>query len=178
MELVYREISPGRSRIKRAYLGLNLWFMGRAIQAASRVDERVRRELQALPEGFTFVLGILPSGPAMVVQKDGPDAAHYRGGRPGRQPVDLTLAFKHLEAGFLSFTFRENTALATARDRLVVDGDVACACAVVRILDIVQVYLLPKWIARRAVKRYPRWPLGRKLFNRLRIYGRILVGIR
>ena len=177
MELVYRELSPGRSWVKRVYLSLNLWFMGRAIQAASRVDEGVRREFRSLPDEFTFALGIMPSGPAMVVQKDGPDAARYRGGRLERQHVDLTLAFKHLEAGLLTFTFRENTAVATARDRLVVDGDVACACAVVRILDIVQVYLLPKWIARRAVKRYPRWPLGRKLLNRLRIYGRTLVGI-
>ena len=177
MELVYRELSPGRSWVKRAYLGLNLWFMGRAVQAASRVDEKVRQEFRSLPEGFTFALAVIPGGPAMVVRKEGPDAARYRGGRLDRQPVDLTLAFKHLEAGFLTFTFRENTAIATARDRLIVDGDVACACSGVRILDTVQVYLLPKWVARRAVKRYPRWPLGRKLLNRLRIYGRAIVGI-
>lgn len=177
MELAYRELTPGRNWLKRLYLSLNLWFMGRAIQAASRVDEKVREEFRALPEGFTFALGIIPNGPHMVVQKDGSNAARYRGRQADRQPVDLTLAFKHLEAGFLTFTFRENTAIATARDRLVVDGDVACACAVVRILDIVQVYLLPKWIARRAVKRYPRWPLGPKLLNRLRIYLRAIVGV-
>ena len=176
MELVYREMSPGRSYLKRAYLSINLWFMGRAIQAASRVDDQVRREFRSLPDKFTFALGVMPNGPYFVVQKSGADNARYIGRRIDAQPVDLTMAFKHLEAGMLTFTFRENTPVATARDRLVVDGEVSYACAVVRILDIVQIYLLPKVIARLAVKRYPRWPLGRKLINRTRIYWRSLIG--
>ncbi|MGD9331884.1 MAG: hypothetical protein PVJ53_11260 [Desulfobacterales bacterium] len=176
MELAYREMVPGRSFLKRAYLRIILWFMGRAVQAASRVDERVRREIETLPDQFTFALGILPAGPYLVVQKIGAHRARYLGGAITAQPVDLTLAFKHLEAGMLTFTFRENTPVATARDRLIVDGEVANACTVVRILDIVQVYLLPKVIAKLAVKRYPRWPLGRKLINRVRIYLRTIIG--
>ena len=176
MELHYREVSPGRSFFKRAYLNVNLWFMGRAIQAASRVDERVRKEFRAFPQTFTFALGVMPDGPYLVVRKRGKDSARYIGRSVDAQPVDLTLAFKHLEAGLLTFTFRENTPVATARDRLVVDGEVAYACSVVRILDIVQIYLLPKPIARLAVKRYPHWPLTGKLVNRSRIYWRSLIG--
>lgn len=176
MELVYREASPGSSRLKRAYMRIMLWFMGRAIQAASRVDERVRNEFRSLPDRFTFALGVMPNGPHLVVQKRGLDRGRYRGGRVAGQDVDLKLEFKHLEAGFLTFSFQENTAIATARDRLIVDGEVGYACAVVRILDIVQIYLLPKWIARRAVKRYPRWPLGGKLINRMRIYAGSIIG--
>ena len=176
MELNYREVTPSRSLLKRTYLSINLWFMGRAIQAASRVDSRVRREFRSLPDNFTFALGVMPDGPYMVVRKKGPDGARYLGRRIEAQPVDLTMAFKHLEGGLLTFTFRENTPVATARDRLVVDGEVANACAVVRILDIVQIYLLPKPIARLAVKRYPRWPLGGKLINRTRIYWRSVIG--
>ena len=176
MELVYREITPGRSLLKRAYLSVNLWFTGRALQAASRVDERVRREIETLPEKFTFALGVLPAGPYFVIRKTGTHDARYIGRSIEAQPVDLTLAFKHLEAGILTFTFRENTPVAAARDRLIVDGEVAYACAVVRILDIVQIYLLPKLIAQLAVKRYPKWPLGRKLINRARIYVRAIIG--
>ena len=132
--------------------------------------------IRGLPEKFAFALGVMPDGPYMVVGKHGRDAARYLGRKIEAQPVDLTLAFKHLEAGVLTFTFRENTPVATARDRLVVDGEVAHACAVVRVLDIVQVYLLPKPIAKLAVIRYPRWPLGRKLINRSRIYWRSIAG--
>jgi hypothetical protein len=176
MELVYRETVPGRSYLKRAYLGLNLWFMGRAIQAASRVDERVKRELRTLPDHFTFALGVMPAGPHFIVQKADKDSARYMGRQIDAQPVDLKMEFKHLEAGILTFTFRENTPVATARDRLVVNGEFAYACAVVRILDIVQVHLLPKVIARLAVKRYPRWPFGRKMIERFRIYWRTIIG--
>jgi len=176
MVLTYREVSPGPSYLKRAYMSVNLWFMGRAIQAASRVDDQVRGEFRTLPDRFTFALGVMPSGPYFIVQKTGTDRARYIGRQIDAQPVDLKMEFKHMEAGMLTFTFRENTPVATARDRLIVDGEVAYACSVVRILDIVQIYLLPKVIARLAVKRYPRWPLWRKLINRSRIYWRSIMG--
>jgi hypothetical protein len=176
MELHYREVSPGRSHFKKAYLSINLWFMGRAIQGASRVDGQVRRELGGLPQNFTFALGVVPRGPYMVIRKRGKDGARYIGRKIDAQQVDLTMTFKHLEAAFQTFTFRENTPTSFARDRFVVDGEVAYACPVARILDIVQIYLLPKPIAKLAVKRYPRWPLGRKLVNRSRIYWRSVIG--
>ena len=176
MELVYRETVPGRSYLKRAYLGLNLWFMGRAIQAASRVDERVKRELRSLPDRFTFALGVLPAGPHMVVQKDSSDRARYIGWRTDAQPIDLNMEIKHLEAGILLFTFRESTPVAFARDRFVVNGEVSYACSIVRVFDIVQIYLLPKMLARLAVKRYPRWPFVRKMIDRTRIYWRAIIG--
>jgi len=59
-----------------------------------------------------------------------------------------------------------------------VDGELPYALAVIRILDIVEVYLLPKLIARLAVKRYPSWwSLGRKLGGRIGVYTRTLLGI-
>jgi len=175
-DVIYREVKPGGQPMVYGYLAVMLWFMGRALQAASHVDEQIRKELRDLPEGFVFALGVLPRGPYLIVAKSGPDTCRYLGGSIERQPVDLRLAFKHLAAGLLVFTFRENTPVATARDRLVVDGEVAHACAVVRMLDIVQVYLLPKFIARLAVKRYPSWSLKRKWWNRTRIYWRAVIG--
>ena len=76
----------------------------------------------------------------------------------------------------LLFTFQESTAIAVARDRLIVDGEVPYACAVVRILDSVEVYLLPKIIARLAVKRYPAWSPGRKYFGWILVYLRTVLG--
>lgn len=176
MELVYREIKPGRKLFKRAYLILMLWFMGRAVQAASRVDPQIMNELAELPTDFSFALGVVGRGPYMVVEKCAEGSFRYRGHRIDQAEVDLIMAFKHLESGFMTFSFQENTPVAAARDRLVVDGEAAHACAVVRILDRVQVYLLPKMIASLAVKRYPRWPFTTKWLNRVRIYWRTLLG--
>jgi hypothetical protein len=171
----YREAPAGKKPFKRAYVAVMLWFVGRALQAAARVDDEVRGEFAALPDGFTFAMGILPAGPWMVVGKRA-GRIRYLGRRPEREQIDLTLKIKHLEAAVLMFTFRESTAAATTRNRMIVDGEVPPACAIVRILDIVEVYLLPKFIARLAVKRYPDWTWTRKLAGRTRIYLGAVLG--
>ena len=176
MELVYREIKPGRKYLKRAYLAVMLWFMGRAVQAASRVDRAIMKEVRELPNGIRMALGVRKRGPYMVLGKDGQTSLRYLGSRIADDDIDLKLAFKYVESGFMTFTLQENTASAAAYDRLTVEGELAYLCALVRILDRVQVYLLPKPLAKLAVKRYPHWPLLRMWSNRIRIYWRTLLG--
>jgi len=172
-----QDVRTGRKPFKRAYIGIFLWFTGRAIQAAAKVDDQVRREFASLPDDFTFSLGALPDGPWMVVGKE-KGAVKYLGGDPKGRHLHVRLAIKNLDAAFLILSFQESTALATTRNRLITDGEVPYALAVIRILDIVEVYLLPKFIARLAVKRYPQWwSAGRKLKGRLGVYARTLMGI-
>lgn len=171
-----QEMSSGRKPLKRAYVAMFLWFTGRAIQAAAKADDQVKSEFEALPENFTFSLGCLPDGPWMVVGKKNGVVKYLGGKLPEKQHVRL--AIKNLDAGFLILSFQESTALATTRNRLVTDGEVPYALAVIRILDIVEVYLLPKIIASLAVKRYPKhWSVARKLKGRIAIYTRALLGI-
>jgi aldehyde:ferredoxin oxidoreductase len=172
----YREVSPGGKPIKRAYIAIMLWFVGRAIQAASRVDKAVKREFDDLPEGFAFRLGVMPSGPYMVVGKEPGGRVKYLGGDAGDRAIDLDMKIKNLEAAVLMFTFQEATAQATCRNRLIVDGEVPPACGIVRVLDMVEIFLLPKLVARLAVKRYPKWSLIRKFVGRTRIYMRAVLG--
>ena len=44
------EIKPGRKPFQRIYLGIMLWIVGRAIQAAARVDKAVQREFSSMPD--------------------------------------------------------------------------------------------------------------------------------
>jgi len=172
----FKELTSGNKPFKKAYVAVMLWFVGRAIQAASRVDKQVKSEFEKLPEGFTFCLGVLPNGPYMIIGKNKKGRVKYLGWKPGNRRIDLTMKIKSLEAAILMFTFQESTAVATARDRIIVDGEVPHACAIVRVLDIGEVYLLPKCIAVFAVKRYPVWSFGRKYVGRIRIYFRSIVG--
>lgn len=172
----FKMLSPGGKPVKRLYLLIMLWFVGRAIQAAARVDRQVRAAFDALPDGFTFALTVAPKGPAMVIGKDKAGKVRYLGADPGQRFIDLRLTIKHIEAAMLLFTFQEPTVLSVARDRLVVDGDIPAACIVVRILDMVEVFLLPKFLASLAVRRYPHWPPWRKYSGRLLIYLRALAG--
>ena len=169
-------VSAGRKPFKRAYVGVFLWFTGRAIQAAARVDEQVRQEFDGLPDDFTFSLGVLPTGPWMLIGKE-KGRVKYLGGNPGGRHIHVRLAMKNIETAFLILSFQESTAMATARNRLITEGEVPQALAMIRVMDIVEVYLLPKIIARLAVKRYPSWTFGRKVFGRIGIYTRALLGI-
>ena len=47
----------------------------------------------------------------------------------------------------------------------------------VRCLDRMEALVLPKFIARRAVKRYPSIPLLEKLWLAIRIYLQMLIGL-
>jgi hypothetical protein len=172
----FREVAAGKKSLKRDYVAIMMWFMGRAIQAAATVDRAVRKEFADMPDSFTFTLSVMPKGPYMIVGKDQRGFVRYRGWDPEGKKIDLQMKIKNIEAAMLIFTFQESTALATARERLIVDGEVAHACAIVRILDIVEVYLLPKIIAKLAVKRYPGWPFRRKYLGRALIYVRTIFG--
>jgi aldehyde:ferredoxin oxidoreductase len=172
----FRFIVAGGKRMKRLYLSIMLWFVGRAMQAAAKVDKGVKKEFETIPSGFRFSLGVAPRGPAMVMEKTPAGKVKYVGSKPGGKPLDLNLVIKHLEGAILLFTFQESTAIAVARDRLVVEGDVPQACTVVRILDMVEVLLLPKIVAGLAVKRYPAWSPVRKHVGRCMVYVRAILG--
>lgn len=195
----FPEIKPGSKSLKRFYLATMMWTVGKAIQAAAKVDPEVKKEFEKLPADFTLRLMILPErafplffyakmlpsfvvekgllayGLQLIIHKDKNGRIRYQGSDPRGKKFDLTMAFKNLEAGMMVFTFRESTPVAYAHDRFVVEGYLPYATTFIRILDIVQVYLLPKVIARLAVKRYPKWsemsPF-RKHINRIIIYVR------
>lgn len=169
----YPEIKPGSRIFKKAYASLMMFIVGRAIEAAASVDKSVKRIFEDLPEKFTFCLGVDPAGPYMVAAKDSKGRLRYLGWRRHGRKINLVLTIKNLESAFRVFTFRESTAAAYSYDRFRVDGNLPQALAVVRVLDIVEVYLLPKIIARLAVKRYPdrnEMPPLKKHVNRIRIY--------
>ena len=174
---IMQEVHAGRKPLKRAYVAIFLWFTGRAIQAAAKVDKEVKKEFDALPDDFTFALGCLPNGPWMVIGKEN-GKVKYFGGNPKCRHVHIRLVIKSVDAAFLILSFQESTVLATARNRLMTDGEIPYALAVIRVLDIVEVYLLPKIIASLAVKRYPSWwSIGRKFGGRIGVYTRTLLGI-
>lgn len=175
MEL-FSEVQSASKPFQKVYCGIMLWFVGRAIQAGASVDPAIRKEFDALPPHFTFSLGVEPGGPMMIVGKDPDGHVRYLGWRREGKRLDLQMKIKSIEAALLMFTFQESTAAATARNRLIVDGDVPAACAIVRVLDAVEVYLLPKPIAKLAVKRYPRRPFVKKLAFRTRIYLHTVLG--
>lgn len=159
-----------RFALQRLYVAVMLWVVGRALVATSRVDAGVRAELAHLPAGYQIQMVVMPGGPGFVVECVG-DGTLQRTRRPKARP-DLSIRFKHVAHAFLVLSFQEGTARAFANDRMVADGDVSHAIVLVRCLNTMEALILPRWIARRAVKRYPRLPWLEKMGKALRIYAR------
>ncbi len=156
----------------RAFVALMMAFMGRALVAVSSTDDEVRAEIEGFPEGFNFEMKVLPAGPRFRLRKLAgrfvPDAAATR--------PTLAIQFKHLRHAARVLSFVECTPAAFANDRLVVDGDVAFAMRMQRILDRMQSILLPHAIAARALKRAPALPLAGHAVAAAKLYARIARG--
>lgn len=164
-------LSPARPApwLRRAYVALMMAVIGRSLVAITRVDPKARSELAPLAAGFVFRMTVLPDGPAFAVERTAEGV--FALVKDSTRRADLTVIFKHLRHAFLVFSFQEGTARAFANDRMFVDGQVAVAVRIVRVLDRMEAVILPKFVARRALKRYPRIALTDKLALAAKAYG-------
>jgi aldehyde:ferredoxin oxidoreductase len=167
---------PRANVLKMLYLIVMMWFMGRAIEAAAKMDTVIKAEFDRLPANFSFCLAVQPNGPALTMRKDEKGRPHYYRGYHHGQGMDLKISITSLEAAFVLFSFRESTITAATRSRLVVDGDISAGCAVIRIFDSIEAYLLPKPLVRLAVRRYPKIGVLSRIWHRGFIYLRTLAG--
>jgi len=171
----FPEIKPKGKLIKKIYVAVMLWIVGRAIQAAAKVDREVKEEFSKLRNDFAVRLWVAPAGPAMIVGKDKKGVVKYMGWNSKGKKITLDMKIKNIDGAILVFTFQESTCVAFCNDRFIVNGDIPDALTFVRILNLIEVFLLPKIITSLAVKRYPKW----SQMNPVRKYvGRVLVYIR
>jgi hypothetical protein len=175
----YPEIVPGKKWIKRIYVSILLFVFGRAFQGVAKADPSAKAEFAAMPDDFMLDLCVEPNGPHMIVGKDDKGRIKYFGWNPAGKKITLSMKVKNMDAAILMFTFQESSCVATARDRLIVDGDLPVACGVLRMMDLLEVLLLPKIVAKFGVKRYPHWSQlspFRKYLSRVLTYVRIVIG--
>ncbi len=166
-------LRPLGSRARRLYVNIMFQVMGRALQAISEVDDEVRDEARALPTGFLFQMMVMPRGDSLVVEHIGDGRFKYHSGDAPR-PIDLSIKFKHIEHAFLVLSFQEKTSVAFANDRMLVDGEISYAVRMTRILNRLEAFILPKLVAERAVKSYPKdLQLPEKLISAARIYLKV-----
>ena len=159
-------IKPSPMRFKGLYIRILLFVLSRAIPKASRISDAVRSESRSFPRGYRILLGVWPSGPDLNLVCDG-EGGLYRESDSDSEP-DLAIRLKSLEAAFRLFTFRESTAASEAAGRLLAAGEPPLLLAFIRIIDAVEIILLPKPVAKLAVKEWRR-PSG-LLRQRLSLY--------
>ncbi len=164
-------------RVRRTYVGLMLQVMGRALQAMTEVDGDVCRETRELPPGFLFEMRVMPSGPGMVVEHTGHGRLRFLGATAPR-PINLSIQFKHMVHAFRVVSFQEKTAVAFANERMLVDGDIGYAVRMTRVLNRLETFILPEFLAARAVKQYPAdLRMSEKAQGAARIYLRVITNL-
>jgi len=162
--------------VQAIYVTIMTWLIGRLLEAASMADKKIQSEVIGLPESFVFSMGSLPDGPKFVMQKQ--DDGTFRCLRKkDTTAVDLVISFKHVKHAFLVFSFQEGTARSFANERIVLNGEINLAMIIVRCLDRMEALVLPRFIAVKALKRYPSIRVSEKLFLALKIYMQFLIGL-
>jgi hypothetical protein len=159
-------VKPSAMRFKRLYIRILLFVLAKAIPKASLVSPAVRTESSSFPRGFRILLGVWPSGPDLHLVSDGEGGLYRYTGTVTE--ADLAIRLKSLEAAFRLFTFRESTAGSEAAGRLLAAGDFPLLLSFIRVIDAVEIILLPKPLAKLAVKEWRR--PGRLLRLRLSLY--------
>ena len=172
-----RPLQTLKRGVRRAYVQVMLQVMGRALQAMTEVDGDACRETRELPPGFRFEMRVLPAGPSMVVEHTGHGRLCFLGTRaPGT--VDLSIQFKHMVHAFRVVAFQEKTAAAFAHERMLVDGDIGYAVRMTRVLNRLEAFILPRFLAARAIKQYPTdLHLSEKIRGATRIYYRVVMNL-
>lgn len=167
----YMPFRSGKKHFKTFVVKCVCFILGRGLQAASRVDADVRREIREwIPEGFTILFKVWPEGPRLGLESRG-GMLRFRG--TSLDDADLVIYFKNIDSAFMMFTAQMGVPQAFAEHRIFVKGDISVSMSLIRCLNIVETHLFPPIIYRRILRRPPSMGL-KKQFCRLYIY---LVGI-
>ncbi len=165
-------IKPAGRFWQGIYLRVLFWVLGRTLPAAAVLDETLRDEWAEFPEDFSFRLAVLPLGPSLCISKSGMVSISSDLSMGEETMPDVSIEFKNPRGAMRVFGFKENSSLAAARNRIIVRGPLPETCRVLRILSRLEILLLPKGIARRAVKRLE--DVSQKGKKRFLLYLRVL----
>lgn len=165
--------TPIKDSLQRAYVYLMMDIIGRGLVTSSQVDPVIQAEAQGFPQNYTLCMTIFPHGPQFVLKVNQQQQFELCPNFQGK--ADLTITFKHIKHAFLVFSFQESTAQAFANDRMIADGEIAHAIRLVRCLNQMEALILPKAIARLAVKAYPQQlGLKEKISSATQIYLKVV----
>lgn len=141
----------------------------RGIRVLSKTDTRVHQELQDLPEGQTvrFAVAADEKAPALSFTVTG---GTIRKAEKIAVP-DVNIVFKNEKMAFRVFTGRMGIAGAYAAHAFVLKGNINETMGVVRIIDLVEGYLFPKFIAKHILKEIPK-----KQYPTALLYLRLIPG--
>lgn len=169
-QIAYSQVICSSKKLKKGIISTILWFLGRGIQSCTRFDESVKKEAQSFDEGFRIMFKVWNSEQTMIVEKKGDRLYHIPKNKG--QEADMTIYFKSIEAALMLLTGQIGIAQAYAEHRILLKGDIMLGMSFIRIINIVEAYLFPKFWAKRILKAFPD-----KSSNSIIVYLGLILGI-
>ena len=133
--------------------GVVLEVLYRGIRVLSRTDSRVKQELMDMPEGRTIRFAVAPDEKAPALCFTVKNGTIQKAKKNVRPEVDIV--FKNEKMAFRVFTGRMGIAGAYGAHAFTLRGNINETMGVVRIVDLVEGYLFPKFIAKHILKEIP-----------------------
>jgi hypothetical protein len=173
-ETLKQRIGTPSYRVQRQVVALMFDVMGRLLEAASRTDPVMQREIAGFPEGLTIGFALLGDSLTMRVRvHEGQFLRVSTEQRP-----ELEIVFKHVSHAFWVLTFQESTAVAFAHERAITRGETALAMRFVRCLYRMQALALPERVVERALKApLPVFAPRERIVLRARLYAELTRGL-
>ncbi|MDC7126105.1 MAG: hypothetical protein PQJ46_11100 [Spirochaetales bacterium] len=140
--------------LKKFYCSIIMSTLGWFIPKIACRRSGVIDELKYFPDKSFFTFGVLSNGPSVTFQKVGDKVKKIK--KADSSQTILSVYLKSIEAAWLMFTFQESTCQSEANGRLAISGELPYACAFIRFMNKVEILLLPKFIAKKAVKNWVR----------------------
>ena len=166
----FPDIKPNRALVKVAVNNFMLFALGRAMQSLSHNDPLIQNEVRTWPENFSLVLGVPPKGNQMSVRSVGNGRLRSMGKQINPEDAEVSIQVKSVHSGFRMLTGQLGPDAAYAQHAMSAKGDLSYTVSVVRVLDIVEAYLFPSFIAKNLMKSLPPIPFWRKHLLRLKTY--------
>ncbi len=155
---------------KQLICGIVLQVLYRAIRVLSHCDSRIKQELLDLPEGQIVRFSVSPhkKSRSLSFQISGGTICKVK----PNAAADIHITFKNESMAFRVFTGRMGIAGAYAAHAFILKGNINEAMGIVRVVDLVEGYLFPRFMSRRILKEVPR-----KRVPALVVYLRLIPGV-
>ena len=138
--------------MKRIYVATVMAVLGWFIPNIACRKKSVREEVACFREDFRLRLSVWPDGPSVAFRREG-DVLRRMTAQDGID-CHLNVQLKSIEAAWLLFSFQESTVASEAAGRLAAVGDLPDVCTFIRLINKVEILLLPRPVARLAVKEW------------------------
>ena len=157
-------------RFQQIVCGIVFQVLFRAIRVLSHCDSRVKQELLQMPQGRTVGLAVSPDekSPRLTFAVSGGTVRKV----PRDLRPDIQIVFKNETMAFRVFTGRMGIAGAYAAHAFTLRGNINETMGIVRVVDLVEGYLFPKFMTRRILREVPE-----KELPTLAVYLRLIPGV-